>query len=439
MINLIEFLLYVSLSVTMLYVVISFYNSFLDEKNQKKNPYYSYGIYLIFKVLLFTSERTPITNIIISIAICFMLANLYKDSILKKILATLCQFCVAMIVEVIVGFCYSTLYGANRGLEIDHGTFIFLNAIIILILMALVKIYQQVKSAKNNIGDLKKGTLFGLILIPLFSVVVLDIFYSNLLEYQLESPEFIITAILLLCINISFVALYEKTLKASEIELNNSLLKQQMEYYVQQYEVEKRNFEQISKIKHDLKHNLLFVEERLNSGRKEDRAELKEMITNMLEVTIQTEAKFFSKNHALNTILNYKCAMATKQDITIKANIKVCTQVYENERILYVILGNLIDNAVESFDSSASDLKEIELIIYEERMNLFIVIRNPYKKEIRKKDRSYITSKKDKINHGIGINSVTSLVEGNNGHIIIDTENNVFMVKVVLFSYVKST
>lgn len=64
---------------------------------------------------------------------------------------------------------------------------------------------------------------------------------------------------------------------------------------------------------------------------------------------------------------------------------------------------------------------------------LLIKVRNPYTGDI-KKDRTgnYISEKKDRENHGIGLKSVRKVVEKYEGVMEIHTEDQIFEICVII-------
>ena len=99
---------------------------------------------------------------------------------------------------------------------------------------------------------------------------------------------------------------------------------------------------------------------------------------------------------------------------------------------LCIVLGNLLDNAMEATEKLENE-KDIFVSLLYQKEKLLIKIRNPYTGDL-KKDRAgnYISEKKDRENHGIGLKSVRKVVEKYEGVMEIHTEDQIFEVTIIL-------
>ena len=74
-----------------------------------------------------------------------------------------------------------------------------------------------------------------------------------------------------------------------------------------------------------------------------------------------------------------------------------------------VILGNLLDNAVEGASSSGSADPYIETTIEYTRGCLLICVRNTYDGRLNQSDGHLFSTKKDPSAHGIGIKNIKAM------------------------------
>lgn len=99
---------------------------------------------------------------------------------------------------------------------------------------------------------------------------------------------------------------------------------------------------------------------------------------------------------------------------------------------LNVIVGNLLENAIESAEQSKE--RWLELFLNYERGMLFIRVRNSYDNAIKRKGEIYITTKKEKRIHGIGLQNVKNVVDTYKGDMQISDKDNIFDVKIILYA-----
>lgn len=98
---------------------------------------------------------------------------------------------------------------------------------------------------------------------------------------------------------------------------------------------------------------------------------------------------------------------------------------------LNIILGNLMDNAIEG--TLNAEKKIIMLSMELDRKVLYINIKNSYDQVVRIKDNKLMTRKSDKISHGIGLENIRIIVNKYNGQLDINYDENVFEVDILLY------
>ena len=70
---------------------------------------------------------------------------------------------------------------------------------------------------------------------------------------------------------------------------------------------------------------------------------------------------------------------------------------------------------------------------------LFINIQNSYNGTLNKRNEIYLTTKTDKTNHGIGLQNVKRVVKKYDGSIEISDKDNIFDIKIVLYTVRQET
>jgi sensor histidine kinase regulating citrate/malate metabolism len=103
-----------------------------------------------------------------------------------------------------------------------------------------------------------------------------------------------------------------------------------------------------------------------------------------------------------------------------------------NEFDMTVILGNLLDNAVEACTRMDEANRYIDLNITYKPDYLVIQIENPMGREPVLKNGAYRTTKPDFDNHGFGLDHIAYLVSRHNGLMKIEPDGGVFKVSIAL-------
>ena len=143
-----------------------------------------------------------------------------------------------------------------------------------------------------------------------------------------------------------------------------------------------------------------------------------------LDSTIEQYAKGWS----LKRISKISLAINNGIPVDYKATVPEHTTVSEID--LCVVLGNLIDNAVEACEKVAPEGQFIRLYIGRFQEQLYISVSNATNETVRKLDEEYITNKRG--NHGHGLKRINRIVEKYEGYINRKNEAGVFVTEIML-------
>ena len=143
------------------------------------------------------------------------------------------------------------------------------------------------------------------------------------------------------------------------------------------------------------------------------------------------KVKYTTGNISLDAILNSKLSIAEKENIRINCKAETGENLAIEDIDLCVIIGNLIDNAVEScrkMPEHAERFLRIYLCIRQQQ--LYISVTNSTGETIRKLDAEYISNKHG--DHGHGLKRIDLVVEKYNGYIRRANEPGVFSTEIML-------
>lgn len=139
-----------------------------------------------------------------------------------------------------------------------------------------------------------------------------------------------------------------------------------------------------------------------------------------------------SGNVNLDAILNSKLSLALKDEIDVHYKAEVPGNLTVSDIDLCVLIGNLIDNAVEACNKMTEQEGRgfIRLYVGVLKKQLYISIANATGEVIRKLDEEYITTKRG--NHGHGLKRINNIVEKYEGYINRKNEPGVFVTEIML-------
>lgn len=145
--------------------------------------------------------------------------------------------------------------------------------------------------------------------------------------------------------------------------------------------------------------------------------------------TVDTAVK--TGNVMLDAILNSKLSLIKSHGIPVKATVKAPAETDLSDIDLYVIIGNLLDNAMEACDRQGEGAERfIRVYMGVMRQQLYLSVQNTF--DGTKKNVGRLFSSKRGGEHGYGISRVDTVVDRNSGYVNRQSEDGVFATEVLL-------
>ncbi len=218
----------------------------------------------------------------------------------------------------------------------------------------------------------------------------------------------------------------------AKVERENLLYVQQLNLCNQQAQEREAAYQETQRVRHDLKNYLLDIRISLSEGKIEEARRKIDKILEMNKIYKNEVSK--TGNLILDSLINYRYAIACTKGISMNCRIEVPGELPFESADLSIILGNLLDNAMEAVLKLPTEERFIEITMTMLKGNLCLTIANPFLGEVKAgKDGRPATSKEDQKNHGIGLLSVCHVVNKYNGELFIQHEDNLFQVEILLY------
>lgn len=146
--------------------------------------------------------------------------------------------------------------------------------------------------------------------------------------------------------------------------------------------------------------------------------------------TVDTVLK--TGNVMIDAILNSKISLAGSKSININAKAAVPKNLEISEIDLCVIIGNLLDNAMEACLKQPKEADRfIRVYIGKLKEQLYISVSNSVGGEIKKSGKTYFSTK-NSATHGFGLMRVDRIAEKYSGYVNRQNEEGVFATEVML-------
>ena len=266
----------------------------------------------------------------------------------------------------------------------------------------------------NHYHFLKEERIFSTIVILLYlGILFLGIYYDGTIAGGIGALIFILLEYLL-----------QRIMKREEdktIIYQNKLMKQQMDEIENIY-MTMRGW------RHDYHNHLQSLKGYLSLNKVE---QMKNYL-NELETDLNSiDTLYHSGNFQLDSILNAKLAIAEKGQIRIHCDASIPPQLHVSDLDLCVILGNLLDNAIESCRKIKDpDERFIRVYIGILKKQLYISITNATSETVKQRTDHYFTTKRG--DHGHGLKRVDQVVKKYDGYLNRQNEPGVFATEIVL-------
>ncbi len=321
---------------------------------------------------------------------------------------------------IFVFFPYSWIY--NFG---SHGVFLFYSVLLIAMIATVLT-------------GTSRYVMVSAMMVVTLTLISLEYYYPDLIKgyesYEIAATRYMdITVNLMVCLFIiSLLIIVYSNIYKKEKERSDSYARSIEEHYQQQlYYME--NLEQlIYKLKserHDFNHHLGVIYGLLEE---DETAAVSEYTGKLVENAEEYQNIVNVPHSVLRAMLNYKLSAAQEEGIELKLKVKIPEELDVDQFELTIILGNLLDNAVEACLKIEETRRYIDLSVLYKTDYLVISIENPVAEEQVLQDGKPRTTKKDSENHGFGIDNIEYLVKKHDGMIKIEEENGIFKVDIAM-------
>lgn len=209
---------------------------------------------------------------------------------------------------------------------------------------------------------------------------------------------------------------------------NLKLYEDELSYLEQLEEKEEKHSEFI----HNINHYFTAIGELAREEQCESILNLmKELNLNLM----QNESIVYTNHRVVNAILSEKAREASAAEIDFDIYVEPGIMFGETaDSDLAAMLGNLLDNALEAVKGCAEDKRKIILRIYMEKEGRVSVIKlvNYFTEKPQQQKSGFISLKREKEMHGIGIKSVENTVKKYGGYLQCLVDEECFTAILVL-------
>lgn len=360
----------------------------------------------------------------------FIFALLFlHGTVLKKLFVSIFTNVISMFVSSSVVSIISVALQDNINVIYTEKTLI---RFVMVIIVQAVRVYAYgviLKIAVSKEFALKKKEWFLIITVFVISFVSLGILHMTQVDQQLPlnvTQLMLLSELGIIIVNIVCFYMTIALSKSNQETLDLKSLEQQHELRIQYAENVRQQYEEIRSIRHNIKQDFAVINALLREQKFKEATDFTEKCGDNLS---KLDVVMDVGNVFVNAILNSKISLAKEKGINIIcSSSKDLTEVEDID--LCVLLGNMLDNAIEGAEKSTK--KSVEASIAADGSRLFIKVMNTINKSVLQNNPELKTDKEDKRFHGYGVDTIKSIAKKYNGHYDFYEENKYFCCNVVL-------
>ncbi len=385
----------------------------------------SFGIIFIGSNFVFSQS----TIIFLFMLGAFLLLNLlYKSKWYIKLLHSVILYVIMAIPEFFVGmmimFLEIDLTQAQENIYI-YAIVNFASKLLSFFVVRFIKLFFK----KNFVID-TKGMAF-LIPLPIATILIIALlirtcFIVDDTYYQVLT---LVSSVVLVFANLSIFFFIDRMNDYTENKTD--LMLYEREYKSQKLYLDslQEHLNETRAFRHDTKNNMLALIGLMNAG--EHEKALTEM-KRSLNILDESGSDIVNTNHPIiDALLQNKLRENKPKGIFVRPIIKLTDELLVNEVDMGILLGNIVDNAIEATDRLEKEKRiPIEVRILSLDGIVSINVQNAVDHEVD--TESLHTIKKDKLMHGHGVKQIKKTVARYDGTAEFSCKNNVFTVKTTM-------
>lgn len=415
------------------FVLVTFISGMLDKKFRFKNGKLTIVIGALSLATVITIMNSlmiyeGLFGIIYSIVYFIYAMIALKGSVIKKVFISILTNLILIIVNAFVCSIVSTVFNSEiNELYIEKNierviTILIVQTVLVLVYSLLVKLFS------GNAISLTRKEWSLIIFVFLISFCVIAFIHTAQLNVGIFIDNSVLLAISeigvifinIVCINTT-IALSKSNNETMKLKITN----QQNEYRSEYAKNVKMQYDEIRRIRHDMKQTYVVIESLLKDNKLEEALKFVQKSTRVLagqKFSINTGNDF------VNAILNSKLGIAKERGVEVICSISGDVMGIEDIDLCN-LLGNMLDNSIEA-NEKVTEKQFIEININSDEIKMVIKVINATSDIILDELK---TTKEQPELHGFGVKTIKAIAEKYNGFAEFYNDNNQFETQVLLY------
>ncbi len=411
-------------------VAISYFRSISGDKLKSGRGMISmFVIFTLFRIAIYFIFRNSLINMAGAVITFIAFSLMFEMTKVKRFIFVPILFILSMFSEAMVGGMLSVATGIS--VEAGQKLILFNAAGVLISKMVLISIIKVIQFIVPSFGERISGYLMvPLLMLPVASFMLIYILGEfNLLEGP--SPRALMAScamILLAFSNIGLFFLLEYQQREEKEKNRMQLMQKQTEGQIVFYRELAERQKISNKTMHDLK-NQMFA---LSEAMKTDSDKTREIMESISGKIFAASPMTVTGIDAVDSLIFSKKQQMELHGIRYEQSVHISPGTSFDPLDLCVLLGNLLDNAIEANEKVDPDKRFVSLTITQQEMWLSITITNAAAETVKLDGKTIHTTKAQKELHGFGLSSVNEIAAKYQGNCTFRSTDHDFTAYLIL-------
>lgn len=408
------------------YVIFDFMNH-MYQKKYAANKVYFFGYVLFTGLHLFVNSfQIAVLNIVYEVSCIYLLGVFLYKSIPQKAIYNI-SFALYLIFMDAISFPLYSISLMRDFAQLLNETeyMIMTGAINYLLVICTYRLIIKYFFQRNMSAISIRESLFFLVM-AIVEIVSIAYIWKAALEYS--DVVLLLVSLSFVCLDLYILYLFEFVAKHTKLEYQVNLAEQQALMLNRNIHDLELKYQQSRKFVHDVR-TYLSILDKLNAN---GERELADKYAYQLQAKLnELEPRFRVNNPIMQILINNSLLLAEEKHIEFKLSVQEIRWEKFADIDLTTLFANLFNNAIEACGQQQKGKRWIDFRLGEMNSHAVISLRNSYDKDrLIKKDGQFLSSKTGRL--GIGLGNIKNVIEKYNGNMIIETQDDIFITKIII-------
>lgn len=407
-----------------------FFSTFMEKRFEKKHWLNSLFIVvfslMFFVISLIQSDKYLMKAFCTIAVIAIIMFSLYRTGIGQIIFSSICYY--GMLIAVDSGLVVILQYVLNRDLDEIMGNGLMATVLGVLcksVLFLIIVIINRRFSRREDYDVLADSEWIRFLFFPVFTVSAILLF---LVDGENSARSMLLISFGLLAANFILFYLIKDFVRREKENRQLCLMQERSRNQLELYESMKNTYQEQRTRVHEFKNHVDCIQGLLLEGQEE---KVLAYVAGLNE-NMESHMNYFNTaNPIINAVVNQKYRQAREKEIALVMVLDNLADVRMQEEDLVILLANLLNNAIEACEHLDEEQRLIKFKFVQKLGRTVISIKNPVEKPIKIINNQIKTIKKNKQEHGIGMQNIKNIVEKYKGEGVCTSHDGYFSYTIV--------